>query len=255
MKTYRIDARLDKVLKMATKGANTLPYPEAFWEGLQALKIAGVDLEWSRGKAIKRTVFERLGVQITSHYEDPQHMALVHQTFERLWTVLGGIPSAQHTNGWHEITSVSYAIAQDSPDFFAGFVKWFAEGLRRSPSSKENIQSVLNHAHLATLLDRPDLLEALEDGFPAFNFVRHQHDHMAHDFANVKYAGPRILEYLIKKEVSLREPIASMNGATLEEIMRQGPGQARSLVGPAARAQEMNAALPKATHRKPGPRF
>lgn len=252
MKEYTTDKRLDALLKLVRKGdqngaVSLLPLPEEFWEGLKTLQQAGVDLDWTRGVGIKKTVFERLAAQLHKPFATPQYTALMYAEFEHLWQLTGHHHSALHQNAWSDLLATSY-VNFSSPGgkvYFAPFVEWGIESLKENPEEfTPRVFNLLLDAAICT--DTPAWVEDLRQACPN------------HDVDWARYmdrGGMNMLFYYDQQGWDFNAPPpGSKNPQTIQELLLKGTGTAKYM-SQFLRMKELEETLPAPVPKRKGPRF
>lgn len=173
----RLDAVLLKVKKVNTAAGKTVPLPleESFWQGVEALRDAGVDLEYTQGVTVKKTVFARLAAQLTRIELLPEQEPLRNAEFERLWALEGRVYGPDHHLTWWQLLAVSWAnfSCDEGKRLYAPFVEWGIRGLQDNPTT-DNDQSMRFFLDAAICMDRPDLVSKIQHSRPDYQIPWHE---------------------------------------------------------------------------------
>ena len=251
MNDYTTDKRLDALLKLVRKGdrngtVSPLPLPLEFWDGLKALQHQGVDLVWTRGVGIKKTVFERLAAQLHKQSYDPQYAGRMYDEFENLWK-LTGYPSTLHMNGWFELLATSYSdfSSRGSKEYYAPFVKWGIESLKENPEEfNPRVVNLLIDAAICT--DTPDWMDGIRQACPTHDVDWHQY---------MGRGAMKMLFYYDKQGWDFDvPPPGSKHSTTVNELLLSGVGTTKHMPQ-FLRMRALEHTLPAPTPKRKGPRF
>lgn len=255
MTDYHTNAQLDVLLKHVKKGNHDkgilppLPLPDSFWDGLKALQESGIDLEWTRGMAIKKTVFERLGAQLTRANHDQASAALMYAEFEKLWALTGHPHSLLHKDAWWQLLGISHAAVSDQQgkDYYGRFVEWGLKAAQANPHSFHPISlNLLLDASVS--MDRPEWVEAIVKTCPDADI---NWPHL------MGRGGMGMLHYYQSQgwNVDLPPPGAkSAQTESIREVLDKGVGT-RALMPTFWRQHELDQRLPAPAPSRKGPRF
>lgn len=255
MTDYQTNAHLDVLLKHVKKGNHDkgilppLPLPDSFWDGLKALQESGVDLEWTRGMAIKKTVFERLGAQLTRANHDKASAALMYAEFEKLWALTGQPHSLLHKDAWWQLLGVSHAAVSDQQgkNYYGRFVEWGIQGLHANPEVFHQISfNLLFQAAIS--MDMPESVDELIKACPEAE--NHWTQYMGR-------GGLQMLYFYQNQGWDMDFPPPGAESAqtdTIRELLNKGVGT-KELMPNFWRQRELEQSLPQPTRAHKGPRF
>ena len=198
---YVTDARLDPFLKLILPEKGMWPTRERDWLPMKALQDEGVDLAFTMGKSIKKTLFGRVADKlrkqsIRDHDFSVEEWLLPLQHLDRLTE--GRAMGLEHLESWSSM-NVSYSMMTDQtseqPEIHRFLLETFltkaeSQNCRLSASRFPGYYSMM---HRAFCLDCPESIERLRKAYEENTPL----------WRDVDSGGTQVVEWLVKQNVDL----------------------------------------------------